>query len=84
MLGGCGQDGSKSIDQEKVDDATDEIDEIEKLHDEATALYEAGKYREARNKMVRAYASFGLLKEKDPDARVRYLRLLCDIAASSS
>ena len=25
-----------------------------------------------------------VFKEKDPDARVRYLRLLCDIAASSS
>ena len=102
FLGGCGQEDGKSIDQEKVEEATDEIeakelelavkvqeapvvaesltaDEIEKLASEAGTLYEAGKYREARNKMVRAYASFGLLKEQDAATHVRYLRVLSNI-----
>ena len=104
LLGGCGQeDGGKSIDQEKVEKATEEIeakerelavkvqeapvvaerltaDEIEKLYDEADALHKAGRHLGAKPKMVRAYASFGLLKEQDATTRVRYLRLLCSIS----
>ena len=46
------------------------------MYDEAEALYEEGKYREAKEKMILAYADLG---SSDKD-RVQYLRLLANIS----
>ena len=55
-------------------------EDIEKLVSEADALYEQGKYREAKAKMLRAYAAFERLPVKDKATRVGYLRVLCNIS----
>jgi tetratricopeptide (TPR) repeat protein len=119
MLGGCGQEDGKSIDQEANEaleenkrlkekiarmEASKEIDERERQHivetpeknpdpvqaltaeqieefvSEAEALYDEGKYREAKAKMVQAYADFERLPTKDKATRVRYLRYLSNIS----
>ena len=56
------------------------VEEIETLHEEALELFDQGQYPQAKAKVKQAYASFGLLREKDPDSRALYLRLLCDVS----
>tara|TARA_B100001123_G_scaffold393223_1_gene473057 strand:+ start:137 stop:1162 length:1026 start_codon:yes stop_codon:yes gene_type:complete len=119
LLGGCGQEDGKSIDEDANEaleenkrlkdkiarmEASKEIDErereytvdtpeknpdpvqaltaeqIEELVSEAAALYDEGKYREAKAKMLQAYADFERLPTKDKATRVRYLRWLCKIS----
>ena len=55
---------------------------IGKQYELAEALYEEGEYLEAKKRMTKAYASFGLLKEKDPEDRDKYLLLLCQLSYS--
>ena len=51
-------------------------EDVETLLKEAGALYDQGKYREAKAKATQAYAAFERLPVKDNATRVRYLRLL--------
>ena len=53
---------------------------IKKQYKLAKGLFEEGEYLEAKKRMTRTYASFGLLKEKDPEDRDEYLLLLCNIS----
>ena len=55
---------------------------IRKLYKLAQSLYEDGEYLEAKQRMTKAYASFGLLKNKNPDKHWDYLHLLCEITDS--
>ena len=55
-------------------------EDIEKLYDEAGALYQQGKYRAAKAKATQGYAAFERLAVKATAPRVRYLRLLCVIS----
>jgi tetratricopeptide (TPR) repeat protein len=59
---------------------TMDVAAIEKTYLQADALFDQGKYPQAKARMAEAYASFGLLENKDSETLVRYLRLLCDIA----
>jgi len=115
LMVGCGEGGA--LDQEAVDEATEEInvkereaaglpntpvattppkveeeakpvpmsaERIKKQYELADALFEEGEYLEAKKRMTRAYASFVLLKEKDPEDRDEYLLLLCKISEHMS
>jgi tetratricopeptide (TPR) repeat protein len=53
---------------------------IYKLYELADALHDEGEYLEAKERMTKAYASFGLLEEKDPEDHWDYLYLLILLA----
>ena len=56
--------------------------EVKELYDQAGALFEEGKYHEAKAKAIRAYAAFEKLERKDTVSltRVHHLRRLCVIS----
>lgn len=51
---------------------------IPRLHELAAARYAEGNYREAQTKMKLAYDVFQRIERDDNQARLRYLRLLCN------
>jgi tetratricopeptide (TPR) repeat protein len=70
LIAGCGSD-------ETEDRSAGEADI---LFQEATDLNAKGKYREAKDFMLRAYSAFERLEVKDKAKRVDYLRGLCNIS----
>lgn len=63
-----------------ADDGTLDEDQIERLYYQSFDLYQQGNYRDAMDRMTKAYEAFEMLEEKVPNTRVRYLRRLCNIA----
>lgn len=63
-----------------ADDGTLDEGGIEGLYYQSFDLYQQGNYREAMDRMTKAYEAFEMLEEKVPSTRVRYLRRLCNIA----
>ena len=78
---GCDQ-GGEVVDREagKEEKRLTLPNPAEKLYEEAVALYEKGKFLEAKVMATQAYSAFERLPVKDKATRVKYLTTLCEMS----